>query len=286
MDNLNNADAPETPELNFGTPLTARSGSDLRVKAIEEDLPTPEEVAAERAKMELKAAETPAKAREGVPKPAAEVAENEVDATEDAAPPPPSFFTKVNPALLLLPNHDRPPLIMPEGTPTGSYLKQVREECDLTIRQVVDSTKIPLHHLEALEADNMRKMPPAVYVIAYIRKLCDFYNIAQASSDKMVAELHKQLRQDLPDSIINQVELDTEAAEENEREVRRICRIIVLAIAGLLVLAALLGALLWTTLGNSGAVEAEAYTPLVSESAVRELLPSPPPSIPELPPAN
>ena len=71
---------------------------------------------------------------------------------------------------------------------------------------------------EAIENDDIDRMPPAVYAIAYIRKLCDYYNISGESAEKMICELRSELNRDVPDALISRVEIDTESTEENERE--------------------------------------------------------------------
>ncbi|MDD4816734.1 MAG: helix-turn-helix domain-containing protein [Victivallaceae bacterium] len=275
--------------LNFGTPLTARDESP------DDDIPCMDELEAERKKIAEEAEEAARAAARvaaavGVQQPsaapdAAKDDENNTPAdAEDGEAEKPALKSAARPPIpveVLLPNHDRAPFVMPENEPSsGNYLRRIREESRLTLRQVSETTCIGIHYLEALEADNMKKMPPPVYVIAYIRKLCGFYNISPDSAERMIGNLRDQLRTDLPDSIINQVELDTEAVEQEEKEVKKLCWIIGGGIAGFIILAVAVSLLIW----RGGGETRPAATPAaITAKALTPLLPAPPSAVPVLP---
>jgi len=253
MENIKNKSSVEGGDELFATPLTARVGDDT-------DLPTLEELEAERRKL---AEESPF-----------------VPEAPVAVAPRSSRERRELPAILM-PNHDKPPLAMPDSLSAGAFLRKAREDAKLSLKQVEAATRIGLHYLESLENDDLRKMPPAVYVIAYLRKLADFYNIAPESCERMTAALRDQLNcGELPDSIINQVELDTEVSEADERELRKLCWIFGGGVAGFILLAVVLGVIFWR---GSDEKAAAAPPTVIGEAQMEKLLPDPQLQVPELP---
>lgn len=265
--------------LNFATPLSARA--DLPEEphsgvAVEEDLPSLEAVEEERRRMaedlELKdVSERPAvRIRTTLvaesPLAPANEPRNEVNPAA-ALPPPrkPLTMAEVEP----LPNRTVSPLVMPDGLAAGVYLRQVRESLNLTTGDLAERTKISARYLEALENDDIDRMPPAVYAIAYIRKLCDYYNISGESAEKMIGELRSELNREVPDALISRVEIDTESTEENERETRRLLWILGGCFAGFVALVLLLG--LWLLGGDASDSQAGAV-PLESASVDGQVL--------------
>ena len=249
--------------LNFATPLSARpepessAGEDLPSdSAVEEDLPSLEAVEEERRRMaeeseqQLVAERPAARMRTTLvaesPLAPANEPRNEVNPAA-ALPPPrkPLTMAEVEP----LPNRSVSPLVMPDGVVPGVYLRQVRESLNLTTGDLAERTKISTRYLEAIENDDIDRMPPAVYAIAYIRKLCDYYNISNESAEKMIGELRSELNREVPDALISRVEIDTESTEENERETRRLLWILGGCFAGFVVLVILLG--LWLLGGDA-----------------------------------
>lgn len=59
----------------------------------------------------------------------------------------------------------------------GSYLQEARNSAGYSLNQVASATKLNIHYIEAIERDDYKNAPPLVYVKAYIKKLCQFYNI-------------------------------------------------------------------------------------------------------------
>ncbi|MEA4863745.1 MAG: helix-turn-helix domain-containing protein [Victivallaceae bacterium] len=254
MENIKNKPSADGGDELFATPLTARLDDDA-------DLPTLEDLEAER----QKTAEEPA--------------------VESAPIPVQTARERRELPKILLPNHDKPPLAMPDAFSAGAFLKKVREDAKLSLKQVESATRIGQRYLESLENDDMRKMPPTVYVIAYLRKLADFYNISAESCERMTAALREQLNcGDLPDSIINQVELDTETTEADARELRKLCWIFGGAVAGFILLAVLLGVVFWH--GSAEPAAPGAPVAALSAAKIDKLLPEPQIQVPELPEMN
>jgi cytoskeletal protein RodZ len=59
----------------------------------------------------------------------------------------------------------------------GEILKKSREGAGLDLHEVAHTLRIQYEYLRALENDNLEKLPPDVYVKAYIREYARFLNI-------------------------------------------------------------------------------------------------------------
>ncbi len=53
----------------------------------------------------------------------------------------------------------------------GRVLRERREALGLSLEQVAASTRIPLAHLQAIEADRLDDLPAGPYAVAYLRTL-------------------------------------------------------------------------------------------------------------------
>lgn len=56
----------------------------------------------------------------------------------------------------------------------GKYLRQVRQSKSISLEQIKEHTKIQHYQLAAIEAGNLSKLPPAVYVRGFIKIYADF----------------------------------------------------------------------------------------------------------------
>jgi transcriptional regulator with XRE-family HTH domain len=59
----------------------------------------------------------------------------------------------------------------------GEILRHKREEAGLDLREVAHSLRFQYEYLKALEAEDLKKLPPDVYVKAYIRGYAKLLNI-------------------------------------------------------------------------------------------------------------
>jgi cytoskeletal protein RodZ len=59
----------------------------------------------------------------------------------------------------------------------GETLKKSREEAGLDLHEVAHTLRIQYEYLKALESGNLERLPPAVYVRAYIREYARFLKI-------------------------------------------------------------------------------------------------------------
>jgi len=67
----------------------------------------------------------------------------------------------------------------------GQKLKTARESQGLTLAQVYERTKIPLHHLHSIDSGTIDDLPEAVYVAGFIKRYADVVGLnGQALSDE------------------------------------------------------------------------------------------------------
>ncbi len=169
----------------------------------------------------------------------------------------------------------------PPSVPFGRYLAEQRKRLNLTLQQVDDATLIRHDYLEFLEQEALDKLPPPVYVIAYVRKLGVFYKIPTQKVEELVGELKRNLEYSVPETLLNQLEINTEPCEENTRTMRRILWILGIAVP---VLIGLLLLIIFFTAGRSS--QAPADVPAgnrMPESRLDFLLEKPVFALPELP---
>ena len=64
---------------------------------------------------------------------------------------------------------------------TGAYLRWVREQAGLSIRQLADRTKIGSVTLEDIEAERFDHLPPVVYLRGFLREFSRSLGLVNAS---------------------------------------------------------------------------------------------------------
>jgi len=109
-----------------------------------------------------------------------------------------------------------------EGKRYGEFLREMRERRGLDYAALENATKILPRYLEALEKEDLKSLPPVVYVIAYIRTLCRFYGIGNDRSELLIRELKQELTPTCSDELLNTLEIDSSASEAHEKLLRRI----------------------------------------------------------------
>ena len=190
-----------------------------------------------------------------------EAANTAPDSEEEIREVPPAEHTPPPPGL-------RPRISDVEGEESfGQYLRALREQNHFTIDEIAAETRIKAEYLEALEHEDYGSLPQPVYVLGYVRKLCNLYHVAPERADQITAELRDQLEYEVPEDIIKTV-VDHEVSEENERRRRQL--VLVLAAAALLAAVVLVtGAVLILTGLRSSATESGG--PRFAESQVIEI---------------
>ncbi|MFA7230650.1 MAG: helix-turn-helix domain-containing protein [Victivallaceae bacterium] len=102
----------------------------------------------------------------------------------------------------------------------GKYLQEARVQNGLSLFQVEMETKIRKNYIESLEREDFSNLPPSVYVIAYIRKLCSFYKVSAGKCDLIMEELKQHLDFSVPENMFVKMDIDHEVDEENEQKLK------------------------------------------------------------------
>jgi len=74
----------------------------------------------------------------------------------------------------------------------GEYLKQLREEKNISVSQVAQALKTKLETIHAIEANDFGKIPAPTYVKGYLRSYANFLGI---ESDPLLMEYNRQFPQ-------------------------------------------------------------------------------------------
>ena len=122
----------------------------------------------------------------------------------------------------------------------GQTMTELRRARGLELREVADETRIKSCYLQALEEDRFDELPHMVYVLAYVKKLCALYGVADADTEELVSGLREQLAYEIPEDIDKSV-ICREQDEENRRKLQQIT-ISLIAGAALIVLLLVIGA--------------------------------------------
>ena len=108
------------------------------------------------------------------------------------------------------------------GKSYGTVLRMLREHNKLTYNDLEQITKVQPHYWEALEKEALDKLPPVVFVVAYIRKLARYYKLSEETSNMLVAQLKDKMKYGCTDEIMSTLEVDRSGMEENERKLKRL----------------------------------------------------------------
>lgn len=64
----------------------------------------------------------------------------------------------------------------------GEYLKREREQREVPLSKIAESTRVPLKSLEALEADDFDSLPHPAFVKGYIKSYCKFLGLDETDA--------------------------------------------------------------------------------------------------------
>ncbi len=121
----------------------------------------------------------------------------------------------------------------------GHYLAQMRQRAQLSSDEVSETTKIRPDYLAAIESGDASELPQAVYVLAYIRKLCELYSIDTGNLNDFFEDLRDGFSYELPEDISKSI-VDHENDEEQDKKVRRLA-IGLISAAVIVILALVIG---------------------------------------------
>lgn len=110
---------------------------------------------------------------------------------------------------------------LPRAATLGAALAELRRRHQLDIDAVAEATWIKTGYLEALENDAFSELPQMVYVLAYVKKLCEFYGVSAADTESLLTELRENLSYEIPEDIDKSV-VCREQDEDTRRKLRRI----------------------------------------------------------------
>ena len=102
----------------------------------------------------------------------------------------------------------------------GKYLQDMRVKNDYSISQVEQMTKIKAEYIELLEMEKLRLELPSVYVLAYVHKLCACYKVHESEIAGIINELKDNLDSSLPVDFIENINIDYEIDEDNQKKIR------------------------------------------------------------------
>ncbi len=117
----------------------------------------------------------------------------------------------------------------------GEFLKIQREKLNLSYAQVFEATRIKSDMVKALEEEDFSMLPQPVYVIAYVKRLCQFYNINNALAREFVSKMRDEIAFDVPEDFSKSVK-GSDVSEENMRRIRNLALAAALVIFLFLVL--------------------------------------------------
>ena len=199
-------------------------------------------------------------------------AEPVVEAPAEPAAAEPVIEAPAEPAEKAAPapvSADSGPLPEPTGH-FGDYLRLLRQRRRLTLSDLETATHIRAVYLRAMEEENYGELPPAVYVLGYIKNLCRFYRLDEETVGVLTSEIRQRVEYESP-SDSSKVIRDFEPSLENPLLLRRV----LLAGSGLLLLLALAALLVvWFFVGGRGAAPVMGAAP-VDEARLLKLQPAP-----------
>ena len=152
----------------------------------------------------------------------------------------------------------------------GATLAALRRQCGMELDDVAGHTRIKLNYLEALERENLSDMPQTVYVLAYVKKLCELYGVSREETDELVSGLRDHLSYEIPEDIDKSV-ICREQDEETHRKLRNLTAALIAGASLLLVCLILGGAVLLLRLRRSGNPPEPAAIPALDESRLLSL---------------
>lgn len=104
----------------------------------------------------------------------------------------------------------------------GKYLQDMRVKNNYSIEQVEQITRIKQEYIELLEMEKLRLELPAVYILAYARKLCACYKVPESETDAIINELKTKLDRSFPHDFINNINIDYEVDEDKQKKLRHL----------------------------------------------------------------
>ena len=109
--------------------------------------------------------------------------------------------------------------ILNDKQEVARIIRAAREKCNMTYADVEEVTKIRVHFLEALEKCDFDQLPQPVFVLAYLRKLCELYNISDAE-EELIVKPWMDIQCEIPENLPSSVYADHD--NDNRHMIRRL----------------------------------------------------------------
>lgn len=154
----------------------------------------------------------------------------------------------------------------------GEFLRQQRERLGVTYDEVFEATKIKPDLIAALENEDFSQLPQPVYVIAYVKRLCQFYNINNALAREFLDRLRSEIAFDVPEDVSKSVK-GSDESEENMRRIRNLA--VVVALVFLLLLLLIISGITMVVVNLRKSGHQLEKQPPFSENTLVELQPKP-----------
>ena len=172
------------------------------------------------------------------------------------------------------------------GKSFGQLLREERVERGLSLEDVVETTRIRKHHLEALERDDFTALPGDVFVKGYLRAYAAFLGV---EADLMIADYDRQRTRSAQDG--DRVIEEMSRVLRVDEAARRRRRQGLAAGVGVLVVAAA-GIAVWQFAGSTNArvdreqLPAEVDTGVIETATASSPAPQVVPAAPAIPPED
>ena len=132
---------------------------------------------------------------------------------------------------------------------SSRLLEEGRCRMGLSADEIEEMTKIRAVYVHALEQGDYKELPQPVYTLAYIRRLCELYDIGPQETEKII-EPWREVSFEAPDNYPMVVYSDESG--DNRKVIRRLEAVIFSVIALLVIAFAVFGIILLVSLFRGG----------------------------------
>ena len=132
---------------------------------------------------------------------------------------------------------------------SSRLLEEGRCRMGLSAAEVEEITKIRAVYVTALEQGDYKELPQPVYTLAYIRRLCELYDMDPQDTEKVI-EPWREVSLEVPDNY--PVVVYSDESGDNRKVIRRLEAVIFSVIALLVIAFAVFGIILLVSLFRGG----------------------------------
>lgn len=157
-----------------------------------------------------------------------------------------------------------------EDVKYGDLLRYAREKSGYTVEEIADRTKLRTYYLYAMEDGQTDRLPPPTYVSSYIRSLCVFYRLDDASVDFLRQQFNKESAagdSSIPPTLIETMGKDVQVSEAEEQRIKKMFRLF--AVVLLLIILLIAWAVYAIVCPNPGGIHTPTDAGALSEPGAR-----------------